>query len=172
MNALGAGFAPAITPAIGNFMAEAGGVCLEHNRHPRGVRMSVAGDVHTNHELDWPLITDDARENAWLNLRVATEWGAAGIAALLANEEINYKVVKQSWTGTGFDYWLTDESDLLPGKARMEVSGILSGGNAEINDRVRRKTKQTKSSDDSGLPAYVVVVEFSLPAAHVEERMP
>ena len=133
--------------------------------------MSVRGYVNTSHVLDWPFIPDGAWAG-WRNLRVATEWGAAGIAALLARHEIAYGVVEQSWTGTGFDYWLADESGLQSEKARMEVSGILAGGDSAINDRVREKMQQTQQSDYLRLPAYVVVVEFSEPTARVEERAP
>lgn len=171
MNTLGAHFARAITPAIGNFMAEAGGVCLEYHQHQRGVEMYVTGYVDVHHELDWPPITAEARDG-WANLRVATEWGAAGVATLLAKEEMNYSVVKQSWTGTGFDYWLAHESDIPHEAARMEVSGLLTGGNQAIKSRVNVKMKQTRRSDYLGLPAYVVIVEFNQPAAHIEERMP
>ena len=55
---------------------------------------------------------------------------------------------------------------------RMEVSGLLTGGNQAIKSRVNVKMKQTRRSDYLGLPAYVVIVEFNQPAAHIEERMP
>ena len=133
--------------------------------------MSVRGYVDTSHALDWPFISDGAWAG-WRNLRVATEWGAAGIAALLARQEIAYSVVEQSWTGTGFDYWLADESGSQSEKARMEVSGLLAADMARFNARVKEKIQQTRQSDALGLPAYVVVVEFSEPAARIEKRAP
>ena len=72
-------------------------------------------------------------------------------------------VTKQSKRRTGFDYWLGEKKDILGFKdlARLEVSGILRGSNGQINQRLKEKIDQTKKSDNLGLPAYVVIVEFS-----------
>ncbi|TAF58742.1 MAG: hypothetical protein EAZ60_01650 [Oscillatoriales cyanobacterium] len=47
--------------------------------------------------------------------------------------------------------------------ARLEVSGIRKGDRSQINARVKLKTEQTRTSDAQGLPAYIIVVEFSRP---------
>jgi len=78
-------------------------------------------------------------------------------------------VVERSKKGPGFDYWLGDGDDdlLFSGKARLEVSGILSGSANKISARFRQKKQQIKPSDHLA-PAYVAVVEFGNPTAHVE----
>lgn len=152
-------------------MAEAGGVCLEWQGHAVGVQLAVRGSAHGSHELRWPGITDQTRRG-WADLQEATEWGATGIAVLLAKEETGHAVVSRSVKGTGFDYWLGDESDVFQEKARLEVSGILHGDDKAFSARVREKIRQTHRSDSSGRPAYVIVVEFSQPAAHFQGTAP
>jgi hypothetical protein len=49
--------------------------------------------------------------------------------------------------------------------ARLEVSGIRNGNRGKINARVKQKTEQTRASDAQGLPAYIIVVEFSRPVS-------
>jgi hypothetical protein len=78
-------------------------------------------------------------------------------------------VVERSVKGLGFDYWLGDKDDdeLFAGKARLEVSGILSGSRSQAQARVRQKREQMKPSDRLA-PGYVAVVEFGTPIACVE----
>ncbi|MBW4623103.1 MAG: hypothetical protein KME17_27560 [Cyanosarcina radialis HA8281-LM2] len=54
--------------------------------------------------------------------------------------------------------------------ARLEVSGIRQGNRSQINARVKQKTKQTRASDAQGLPAYIIVVEFSRPMSIVRAK--
>jgi len=58
------------------------------------------------------------------------------------------------------------QDPLFTPKARLEVSGIMheaDGNTAE--KRFRQKAEQTSKSDDTRLPAYVSIVEFSTPKA-------
>jgi hypothetical protein len=96
--------------------------------------------------------------------------GAVGIAVLLAKKEIGYAVIERSRKGTGFDYWMGDDSEIpFQNKARLEISGIRNGNDNEIKARVKQKLKQTDRSDGY-LPAYVIVVEFSCPLAEVRRK--
>ena len=47
----------------------------------------------------------------------------------------------------------------------LEVSGIRKGDNSRVKARVKQK-KQTKLSDGK-YPAYIIVVEFSIPLSFV-----
>ena len=171
LNDLGNGAIPGISGRLGAAMAEAGGVCLESQGHAQGVRLSVRGLRNGAYSLDWPPIDDQSRRS-WNDPDEATEYGAAGIAAMLAKREIGYTVIKRSAKGTGFDYWLGDESDVLTfeSKAILEVSGIRKGNDGAIRARVWQKLHQTDISDQLGLPAYVIVVEFGSPVAEVQEK--
>lgn len=166
---------PGITPERGASMAEAAVVCLERARHSSGVMMEVSGDYAKTCEVVWSELGDPEQSaRTWADPQEATEHGASAVAAVLVPELTGLVIVERSWKGTGFDYWLgLDENELdnfLEGLARLEVSGIESGGPAEIRKRVRRKEKQTQRSDATKLPAYVTVVEFSSPHSQVTKR--
>ena len=87
------------------------------------------------------------------------EFGAVAVAILLVKREVGYSVIERSRKGTGFDYWIGEESELpFARKARLEVSGIRKGTTREVNARVNEKLKQIERSGDSP-PGYVIVVE-------------
>ena len=165
---------PGITPALGGALAEAGAICLESQGHPQGVRLPVRGISDHVYRLTWTPATVQARQ-VWQYNR-ATEWGVEGIAVLLARRETPYTVIEAGVQGTGIDYWLGDESDIaLQRKARLEVSGIRRpdgrvAPDSVIAQRVNDKLRQTNQSDDTRLPAYVIVVEFGRPVAEVHEK--
>ena len=76
----------------------------------------------------------------------------------------------QTRKGPGFDYWIGETTENLENASRLGVSGILNGDDTEIKKRVRGKKRQTERSDETGLPAYVCVVEFSRPESHFVKR--
>lgn len=96
------------------------------------------------------------------------------IAILLAIKKTGYSTVERSIKGTGFDYWLGEakNTEELPfqRKARLEISGIRSGNEYQVNRRVNMKLMQTNRSDNIGLPAYIIVVEFSMPMSIFKEK--
>jgi len=160
---------PAITPALGKALAEAGGVCLEDRGHIQGKALQVQGYTKNEYALFWPAVTEQARR-CWNDTEVATEYGAVGIAVLLAKSEIGYSVIERSRKGTGFDYWLGNDKDsLFQNKARLEISGIRKGDDKSLRTRVNQKVKQTDPSDGT-LPAFVIVIEFGCPVAEVREK--
>lgn len=117
----------------------------------------------------WPKVTDQMRR-AWKDYDDATEYGACCVAILLILKLTDYTVIERSRKGTGFDYWLGEKGTLLfQQKARLEVSGIRKGDNNEINARSSKKTKQIIPSNNTGLPAYIVIVEFSSPQSRVDK---
>jgi hypothetical protein len=161
---------PAITPAYGGYLAEAGGVCLESQGHEPGVALSVTGQATESHELKWPEVTDQMTR-CHNDPEVATEHGAVGIAILLAKRVVGYSVIQRSRKGTGFDWWLGNEDELpFQNKARLEVSGIRAGTAAQISARVREKIAQVTPSDRTELPAHAIVVEFGQPCAEVRRK--
>ena len=102
---------------------------------------------------------------------VATEHGAVGIAILLVKKVVGYSVIQRSRKGTGFDWWLGNEDELpFQNKARLEVSGIREGTAAQVSARVREKISQVAPSDDTGLPAHAIVVEFGQPSAEMRQK--
>jgi hypothetical protein len=108
--------------------------------------------------------------DAWNDLEETTEYAAYGIAILLIMEITAFTVIRRSRKGTGFDYWLGKKDDLLfQDAARLEVSGMLKAEASAITARVKQKVQQTVPTDGT-LPAYIVVVEFSNPVAHMVQK--
>lgn len=155
---------PAITPAFGAAIAEAGAICLTDEAHEPGVILEVEGEFSTRFQLNWQPATEQARR-CWNDEEYTTEQAAYGIAFLLILQLTDLTVIERSRKGTGFDYWLGNQNSTatLPFQrmARLEVSGIRKGNRGQINARVKQKTEQTRASDAEGLPAYIIVVEFS-----------
>ena len=164
LNDLGAG-QPGLTSQLGGAMAQAGAVCLEHEGHIPGTRLTVRGTIQASHVLNWAEVTGQARRT-WADLREATEKGAEGVAILLIRRETGYVAVERAAIGTHIDRWLGYESDApyFQRKARLEVSGILRGSDGDVRRRVREKMDRLGLTSHR-LPAYVVVVEFSGPLA-------
>lgn len=159
---------PGITASLGQFAAEAASVVFEHNSHRSGVKMQVKGYKNFDFVVIWPQVN----KNAWRShndLPAAAEYGAYGIAFLLARKITRYRVIERSYKGTGVDYYLgTGSGYPFQKAARMEVSGIVNNRN-EVESRVRQKLKQTDRSAGT-MPAFVVVVDFGQPFSAFEKR--
>ncbi|MEG4839873.1 hypothetical protein [Microcoleus sp. B9-D4] len=73
---------PAITPAFGAAIAEAGAICLTDEAHQPGVTLKVEGEFSATFKLDWQPVTDQTRR-CWNDEEYTTEQAAYGIAFLL-----------------------------------------------------------------------------------------
>jgi hypothetical protein len=170
LTVLAEGTTPGLSSAYGAQLAQAAAVCLENRKHKSGVTFRLAGIRSAQFLLEWPAVDDRARRSHG-DLQEATERGAYGIAILIVCDITGMVVVERSAKDLGFDYWLgsgdDDSDELFARKARLEVSGILSGSRSEAQARVRRKREQVKPSDHLA-PGYVAVVEFGTPIACVE----
>ena len=161
---------PAITSSFGQYLAEAGAVCLESQGHQQGRILDVQGEQPQQYPIYWPHVTDQL-SRCLNDPDEATEYGAVGIAVLITKKLVGYSVVDRSRKGTGFDYWLGDEAGVpFQNKARLEVSGIRNGDEKALKSRVNKKLRQTDPSDSTGLPAYIVVVEFGRPVVEVRKK--
>ena len=168
LNDLGTGNIPAITPAMGNALAEAGAICLESQEHAPGVNISVRGYHEKVYPLTWQPATKQA-QRSWNSPDSATEKGAEGIAILIAKEAIGYSVIRQSRKGTGFDYWIGEEStEGFSDKAGLEISGIRRGDDSSVKARIRKKLRQAGRS--AQLPTYAIVVEFGNPLTEIQKN--
>lgn len=162
-----------INPEYSKVLAQAAGVCFEDQSHPNGVELQVDGEYKAKYEVYWPLIDDNIR-NCWSDEQYATEHGAYGVAFLLILDLTEYTVIERSRKGTGFDYWLgkvnQDGGVLFQDKARLEVSGIRNGDLGQVRSRTKEKTEQVNPTNNTGLPAYIVVVEFGSPRSRVAKK--
>jgi len=163
---------PAISRAIGIYLAEGAAYCLESNGHKSGVRIKINNGDNQKAILYWLSVVDEQTQRSWNDTQEATEYGATAIALVLLKCLTKYTVIERSFKGTGFDYWLgTGEYDenLLPfeqRKARLEISGIWkeSKGNT-IKKRMKLKKKQVANVNYADVPIVIIVVEFGTPKA-------
>ena len=82
---------------------------------------------------------------------------AVAIAIAIIIELTEYIIVRRARKKTGFDYWLGHKKDCF--EARLEISGVLAGGQSQIDSRLQEKLGQMEQSDDTRLPGYAVVVQ-------------
>lgn len=155
----------------GYYFAEAASVSLDRQQHGMSVIFRVTGHIRSTCRII-RLPVDEPMRKFHGDERVAAEVGGYCLAFIILRETKNLYPVEKSRTGTGFDYWIGDKDDhLFQGKARLEVSSILSeNNNNKIKTRVQRKERQTRQSDCTGLPAYVVIVEYSKLVIHTSKR--
>jgi hypothetical protein len=96
-------------------------------------------------------------------LQEATEYGACGVGILVALNLTNSLQVERSVKSTGIDYWVGTRNErrgIFQRSARLEISGILEGDASKIASRLQRKFVQIERSRQTGLPAYVVIIDF------------
>jgi hypothetical protein len=163
---------PGLTVRSGEHLYEACIVCLTRQNHSyKDTKFTIYGDANIDYTLTWEDICDDQLERTWSDQIYATEHGAVCLAILLALKLTKFTVIEKSARQNGFDYWLGEKSDgLFQHKARLEVSGIFTGNQQEVNTRYKVKIKQTDQSDGLNLPAYIGIVEFSNPIAKFGEK--
>lgn len=165
-----AGGLPGLSSEMGAVLAQAGAICFEDQSHQQGVELQVNGALTGRYRAYWESVTDQM-VRTWKDEEYATEHAACGIALLLICDLTEYTIISRAQKGTGIDYWLGqddgDEYSIFQKKARLEVSGIRNGDHSEIRSRIRSKLQQIRQSHRSGLPAYVVIVEFSMPHSEV-----
>jgi hypothetical protein len=161
---------PGVTPAQGTSCEEACLVCFADQGHPSGVTLSLRGLLTSSASVTWPQPITPQIKRAHADLQDATEEAACGVAFLLLMRYTPYTVVERSYKGTGFDYWAGfDLDDEISTEARLEVSGILKcNTESYFSARVRQKIEQVSISAHLKMPAYVIIVDFGEPKAHME----
>ena len=158
-----------LSPGFRLYLLEAAQFCLDHNGHSDGAPFNVDGSYWCQLWLRWTALSQGS-QHTFADLEEAAEQGAYGVAFMVILALTRHNVVERSAKGTGFDFWLGERGDLGFQKcARLEVSGILSDV-SRISSRTAQKVEQIRRSDDSKLPAYVVIVEFSRPMSRVIKR--
>jgi len=161
---------PGLSSVVGGSLAEAAAVCLEEQSHPETCKMSLSGHRKRKLQVTRDKVTEQARRT-WNDAPEATEQGACAIAISIAKELEGLNVVQRAAKGTGFDYWLGKQEDLLfQETVRLEVSGIRNATKVEFNSRIKQKKKQTKQSDSTALKALIAVVDFGIPKTGIAWR--
>lgn len=162
---------PALSKSWSEQRFEAVIFCLNHNSHQSGIKCrNTSGD--SDYELNWDTEVNDIIKRTHNDIQDATEIGAEGMAAIFANELTPYQIILRSAKKTGIDYWLGNRNDgklLFQKSARLEISGLIKGSDAEFRRRIKKKKDQTKQSVNTKLPAYVAITDFGEPRIAFEE---
>ena len=166
---IASGSMPGLTAESGQAPARAAAVCPDSMGHVSGALLTVARSALVDCTLEWLPVTTQARRT-WRDDHEATEYGASGVAAVLASRVRGYAVAERSRKGEGFDYRLGWDSSQPPfrGEARLDASGIRNGKTSDVRNRVAEKRRQ-RARGASSLPAFVMVVGFSNPIARAVE---
>ena len=157
-------------------------ICLDSQKHVSGVNCEMKSLKETTSmlRLSWNEAVTQQMKNTWYDRREASEMGAAGLAILVILAFTEYTVLRRMDIDekTGMDYWLSKNANVgnltenfLKGDARLEVAGRRSASTGTIRDIVQSKLKRSTKSDETGTPAYVIVMEFSRPEIYFETRM-
>jgi len=149
-------------------------VALETIPHKSGCELEVSGLHNGKITLDW---STKVNKNGYKEEKKFTEKGAEALSFFLALNFTEYDILEEASIGTGVDYWLGygenhEKYDPLNFfSARLEISGILRETKSNnFSKRIEQKKKQTKASDNTGLPAYVSIIEFSNLKGHIEQK--
>ncbi len=152
-------------------------VCLEHNHHKSGTETDLRDLTKTMERLElvWTKPIEDNDRRNWGGPSNAAERAGEGMAWLIIHEFTDYTVIKRSLKKTGVDFWLGYKEDVeklvFQDKARMEAKGRTElKYDSQIQRVVTKALEQTEQSDNTKLPAYIVVTEFSRPVIYLVEK--
>ena len=168
---------PGITPIVGACCMEAALVCLKKLGHSSGVLLKVEGDMDMEVKIIWTEELNPHAFSSWAEESNATNYAAMGISFLLVKELLNFSIFEESRYGTGIDYWMgkgelqEKKPTFFKKEARLEISGIYKESSSNtINMRINQKKKQITPSDNTELPGWVIVVEFSTPKSKIVKK--
>jgi hypothetical protein len=151
-----------LTPPIAGSYHEAASVCLSRHHTPPVELTLFDNGMRLTAELVWTA-PGSRILGAWANTTDTTEAGAYG--CVIAGIELlrGLFAVRRAETGTGADYYIgplgSGEED-LEDCIRLEVSGVDSGTEKDVNKRLLEKVQQALRGNSS-LPALAGVVGFS-----------
>ena len=133
-----------ISAAYGSFLAEAASYCLHLKKHANPVRLGLSGDYRSSGTLQWQSVAQ-SHLKTYGDVQEATEYGAYGIAIVVALYLTGMTGVERSAKGTGIDFWLRADDagqNFFQHAARLEVSGILEGDESRIVARLTRSSRR------------------------------
>lgn len=159
-----------ISQPFGSYMAECAAVCFHSQGHKSGVKLPFSnGNVTKQASVEWTIEVNNRVINSHFDEKRTTDFGAMGVAVLLASKLTDYTHFSTSTTDNGYDFRLTKgDDDLNFIAARLEISGIRKATKQNtVQSRLRVKEQQIlKYVDrDRDTVYYVSIIEFSKPEA-------
>ena len=168
---------PALTESFAGQMQTAILMCFQPHCHSSGILCDLKDLEETldTVEIKWKNSYSERIRRAFGEPRNAAERAGEGIAILTILAFTKYTAIERAPIGSGFDFWLGlregADSFIFQRDARLEVKGVSDAEfPSEITREVRKGIKQTKRSDNTWLPAFVIVTEFSRPVIYMVQR--
>lgn len=161
--------------SLAGYMYGAAVMCLQHNEHQSGVPCELRNFEKklADTAIVWTKPYSDRIRRTFGETGYAAEFAGEGIACLTIRAYTEFKVVERSVRNDGVDFWLADKLDVYPFQraARMESKGITQArSESDIRDAINQGIKQSKKSDRSLLPAYIIATDFGRPVICMVQR--
>ncbi|MCY3833011.1 MAG: hypothetical protein OXG85_08330 [Chloroflexi bacterium] len=161
---------PRVRASLINYIYDAAVFLLNHHRHQTGLRCEVRNlEEKLNFAtLVWTRPYSESMINTFGDTDYAVEFAAEGMACLTIRATTKYTAIKRSQRNDGVDFWLAESDDLnrfaFQFAARMESKGITKARYpSDIKAKVDEGIIQSKRSDETRLPAYIIVTDFGEP---------
>ena len=168
---------PEMTESLVGYIYDAAVYCLHHGSHLSGVGCEVRD--YESKVMDatmvWTKQYSGRIERTYGETDYAVEFAGEAVACLMVRELTDYTVIERSQRHDGVDFWLAERRDedkfRFHREARMESKGITEARYpSDIKTKVDGAITQTKRSDHTLLPAYIIVTEFSGPVILMVQR--
>lgn len=150
-------------------MVECCSLCLNSQSHNSPIVLLSNKEkqnlMNSDLSLEWAVEITSKIIATYNDENRVTDHAAMCLALHLAFKLTDFDCVETSQKGDGVDFWFS-KNDSLEFVARLEVSGIRKeNGTNTLKNRLKIKLNQTKQSDNTDVPAYVSIIEFSKPEA-------
>ena len=157
-----------VSQAFGLYMAESAAVCFHSQGHKNGVILPISdGNELENGQVEWVNDINNSVLASHFDEKRTTDFGAMGVAVLLACRLTDYTIFRTSKTNNGYDFKLRKkDGDGNFMKAKLEISGIRKETPQNtIKSRLSIKKKQILKRAKKNATCYVSIIEFSKPEA-------
>lgn len=161
---------PRVRASLINYIYDAAVYLLHHHRHETGLCCEIRSlDEKLNDaKLVWSRPYAEEMINTFGDTDYAVEFAAEAVACLTIRATTKYTAIKRSQRYDGVDFWLAESEDLdrfpFQFAARMESKGITKARYpSDIKAKVDEGIIQSKRSDESLLPVYIIVTDFGEP---------
>ena len=168
---------PGLIESLAGYMHGAILMCLHHHGHQSGLPCQLRDFEKTlaTTEIIWTKPFTDSIRRTYGETSYAVEFAAEGIACLTIRAFTEYTVIERSIKHDGVDFWLAarDDGGEYPFQraARMESKGITHARSLrDIKTATDKGINQSKQSDHTLLPAYIIATEFSKPVIYMVQR--
>lgn len=161
---------PSVRTSLVDYIYDAAVYLLHHHRHQSGLQCEIRSleeNLHTA-TLVWTRPYSESMINTFGDTNYAVEFAAEGIACLTIRATTKYSAIRRSQRNDGVDFWLAESEDLdtlaFQFAARLESKGITEARYySDIKAKVDEGIDQSKRSDSTRLPAYIIVTDFGKP---------